>query len=1030
MTAIVAKSSEKSTGIDRQAGAIMTATPAELHFTRFTALKPARLSKRFALAGGTLIKESGGNLTDGIAERLTVNNPSEFAALLQTLTPRQALSYGVNGHDRARIVAKDATPPAGNDLPVINRTRDHFRWPEGAGLLMLDYDPAPDGNPLSVNELHAALATACPALADAPAVWRPSASSCIHDRKTGAALRGVGGQRLYVSVQDAADISRAGDVLFKRLWLAGLGRYEISKSGALLARSVIDASVFQPERLDFCGGAECGRGLEQRLPDPLILNSDAPYLETHAALPDLTTDEELRLTDIRAELATTLEPERQRVREKWIEERVAAGLADLPEERREVERPQLEATYRQAAEGGRLGLDFELTVVPKGSRTRKTVTVADLLRYQARYHEATTTDPLEPDYPDGQARLVGWLNLRAREPYLQSQAHGGIRYWLGDAPQTAEMPPDDDGYLDAVVADCQSDYASGQLVRPLKMKHGEVSATYQNAARLLQSAPFSESIAFNRFAGRLQRIAPVPWNDEPGDWSDIDTSRLMLWAAEHHDVDFTADAMERAISVIADDHAFNPAQDRLKALAAQWDGASRLATWLAEYLNAELTPTNREYLAEIGAAWLKGVAARVLKPGCKRDDVLVQVGPQGYRKSTAAAAIANCISPNSFTDSLGNLGSDEAAIGVIGTTVAEFSELSAIARSELEAVKAFVSRSSDRFREKYARHPTDHPRTCSFIATTNEDCGFLRDPSGNRRWWPVTITAPIDISRLESDLPQLLGEAARRVIEGEPWYVTDTVALTQADEIREDNSERDVWETAVLAAMEVLLPHERTIAKVLGHIGVKVERQDRQATNRVSGILRANGFKKKRGRISGGGLGYVWSLFPSSNGGEQEGNTGLASQQAGCSHVPICSPHKKNNYLEEETGGVTADTTHAANSAVKSAGDLHREIEGNKGNKGNKSPPVDTHPGPDISRDIPIAPPAETQGTPDTCTDKRPDIARADPRRSAPPVCLPSTGYPFRYVTKCDRPTPIMPESGYGDPVGCSHCGERWGARP
>jgi hypothetical protein len=217
-----------------------------------------------------LVKESGGNLTDGVAEFLTFAGLAGFAALLPTLRPNQALAYGVNGHNRARVVPKD-TLARWDDLPVIHRTRDHFRWPEGAGLLMLDYDPAPDGNPLGVDELHAALATACPALADAPAVWRPSASSCIHDRKTGVALRGIGGQRLYVSVQDAADISRAGDVLFKRLWLAGLGRYEISKSGALLARSVIDASVFQPERLDFCGGAECGRGLEQRLPDPLDL---------------------------------------------------------------------------------------------------------------------------------------------------------------------------------------------------------------------------------------------------------------------------------------------------------------------------------------------------------------------------------------------------------------------------------------------------------------------------------------------------------------------------------------------------------------------------------------------------------------------------------------------------------------------------------------------------------------------------------------------------------------------------------------
>nr|HMQ13761.1 VapE family protein [Candidatus Competibacter phosphatis]HMR03634.1 VapE family protein [Candidatus Competibacter phosphatis] len=525
-----------------------------------------------------------------------------------------------------------------------------------------------------------------------------------------------------------------------------------------------------------------------------------------------------------------------------------------------------------------------------------------------------------------------------------------------------------------------------QLVGPLKMKRGEVAATYQNAVRILQFAPFSESIAYNRFAGRLQRIAPMPWNDEPGDWGDMDTSRLMLWAAEHHNVDFTAEVMERALAVTADDHAFNLAQDRLRELADQWDGVSRLTTWLADYLNVELTLTNREYLAEIGAAWLKGVAARVLFPGCKRDDVLTLVGPQGYRKSTAAAAIADCICPNSFTDSLGNLGSDEASIGVIGTTIAEFSELSAVARSELEAVKSFVSRSSDRFREKYARHQTDHPRTCSFIATTNEDCGFLRDPSGNRRWWPVTITTQINVEQLAFHLPQLLGEAARRVIDGEPWHVTDAVALAQADEIREDNSDRDVWEAAVLAAMDVLLPHERTTAKVLGYIGVRIERQDQQTKKRVSGILCANGWKNKRGRIPGPGgkRSYIWRLSPSHNEGGQEGDTSLSSQQAGCPYVPICPPHKKDNYMEDEAVGVTA------NSAVKSAGEVHREFYGDKGDKGDKSPPspdsspVDTPPSaettgsgdtPDISPDIASASPAENQSGSGGCKAKAADIA-------------------------------------------------------
>ena len=454
-------------------------------------------------------------------------------------------------------------------------------------------------------------------------------------------------------------------------------------------------------------------------------------------------------------------------------------------------------------------------------------------------------------------------------------------------------------YGDRISGRCKSSsQASGTdgAEASLKYKNGEVVASYLNAVRLLQSSGFGDGIAFNLFAGRLQRISAMPWDSGTGDWTDNDSNELLFWAAENHDVDFSADAMERAIALVGRRNAFNPAQDRLKALAAQWDKKSRLSTWLADYLSVESNELNRAYLAEIGAAWLKGVTARVLFPGCKMDDVLVQVGVQGFGKSTAAAAIADAICQNSFTDSLGNLGTDEAANGIRGITIAEFSELSAVARSELEATKAFVSRASDRFREKYARHPTDHPRTCSFIATTNEDCGFLRDPSGNRRWWPVTVAKPIDSERLKAMLPALLGEAASRVLAGEAWHVTDSVALKQADEIREDNSDRDVWEAAVIAAMEILLPHERTIAKVLDFIGVKVDRQDRQATNRVSTILRMNGWKRKRARISNCGRCYVWELSPSMEQGGHKGDTTLASQQAACPYVPICPPQEKNNF--------------------------------------------------------------------------------------------------------------------------------------
>ncbi|MDG4605628.1 MAG: hypothetical protein P9D89_06045, partial [Candidatus Contendobacter sp.] len=442
-------------------------TVQEIPCTRITAIKPNRLSKRFALDGNTLIKEAGGNLTDGIAERLSVANLTEFAALLATLKPNQALSYGVNGHARAKVVTAEALAAAAAQTtePVIARTRDHFSWPRGAGVLMLDYDPAPDGPALGMEALRVALAAACPALAAAPAIWRPSASSCIFDAKTGAELRGIAGQRLYVFVQDAQDTPRAGQRLFDRLWLGEFGRFEISKSGVLMARTLIDGAVFQPERLDFCGGAECGKGLAQRLPEPILFNSDAPFLDTRIALPDLTEEESARLDELRAGLAASLAEERMRIREAWIAKRVDARLSALDEPTRVEARPKLERVYREAAEGGRLGLDFQLMVLPKGGKSTKAaklLTVRELLMSLAardRFNEATCLDPLEPDYPDGQGRFVGWICTRAREPYLVSQAHGGTRYLLGDAPKAVEPPPLDERYLDSI-AECTAELAA------------------------------------------------------------------------------------------------------------------------------------------------------------------------------------------------------------------------------------------------------------------------------------------------------------------------------------------------------------------------------------------------------------------------------------------------------------------------------------------------------------------------------------------------------------------------------------------
>lgn len=407
------------------------AAPSKLTLTRFTAITPNRLSKSFALRDGKLIKHPGGNLIDGRADRIETDLAG-LAGLLANLGPQHALGYGVTQFESARVTTRDAYDRAlarceTEDADIVARTREHFAWPAGPGVLMVDYDPPPVGQALTREQLMAALADACPALADAAVIWRPSASSCIYT-SAGQELCGIAGQRVYLPVMDARDIPRAGQALADRLWLAGHGRIDLSASGALLERTIIDAGVWQPERLDFAGGAECGPGLEQRLPAPMVINPDAGYLDTRAAFPNLTAAERAQLAILKDAAREALKPKADSVREVWIGERVEHAVKRLPKDEREAAKPRIERAYREAADGGGLGPDVIIHVAGMGERT-----VSQILAKPAQFHGKLCRDPLEPDYQGG--KLTGWINTRSQPPYIRSMAHGGIRYSLIAATQ-------------------------------------------------------------------------------------------------------------------------------------------------------------------------------------------------------------------------------------------------------------------------------------------------------------------------------------------------------------------------------------------------------------------------------------------------------------------------------------------------------------------------------------------------------------------------------------------------------------------
>lgn len=387
-----------------------------LTFTKIQTLKPEILSKSFSLKDNKLHSEPGGKLSEGISHKMSVKNIREFSDILVSLAPSEALLFGTTKHKESRVYSRSQLEKLekNNKIPVnvvsIARTRDSFSFEQAPGILMLDYDPY-GPKVLTREQLLEKLYAAWPALRNAPHVWRPSVSSCLINMKTGEVLKPLRGQRVYVAVENAHDIIRAGKNLYERLWLSGDGFYSLSKSGAILDRNIIDASVWQPERLDFCGGANCKPPIVQKIPAPVVYNEFKAPVDTLKTLPDFTLEEMALLKKFKRESREKIKPTMDKVRKDWIEERIKS----TPHVERKV--------FDNAIKNRVLYGDFVLH-----SENGKTVTINELLKSPEKYNGTRFKDPLEPDYGNGS--FLAWVNLSVKEPYINSFAHGGLRYSL------------------------------------------------------------------------------------------------------------------------------------------------------------------------------------------------------------------------------------------------------------------------------------------------------------------------------------------------------------------------------------------------------------------------------------------------------------------------------------------------------------------------------------------------------------------------------------------------------------------------
>ncbi|HEY3447470.1 MAG TPA: virulence-associated E family protein [Myxococcales bacterium] len=313
-----------------------------------------------------------------------------------------------------------------------------------------------------------------------------------------------------------------------------------------------------------------------------------------------------------------------------------------------------------------------------------------------------------------------------------------------------------------------------------------------------------------------------------------------------------------ALFQLADERHYHPVTEYLRAL--RWDGTRRVERFAVECLRvAQPTKIQQRALR----CWFIGTAARGLRPGCKMDGALVLVGPQAAKKSLLFEKLGGPFYLPFDADFRTRDGQQISH----GGWILEWAELASIRNATVESVKAFISKTVDTWVGKWQRAPTVAPRGFVIVGSTNEE-DFLKDATGNRRFWPIRVGGTIDLERVQAWRDQLWAEAVTAVGAGESWWLSEDeeAGLRREQAPFEDC---DPWEAKVqeyLTAAEkppskgdagVGVRRPVTTDNVLRFLAIPVERCGDREQKRVGRILRRLGYERERGRVDGQRA-YTW----------------------------------------------------------------------------------------------------------------------------------------------------------------------------
>ena len=333
-------------------------------------------------------------------------------------------------------------------------------------------------------------------------------------------------------------------------------------------------------------------------------------------------------------------------------------------------------------------------------------------------------------------------------------------------------------------------------------KQGKIKDTLDNIVLIIRNDSELESIAFNKHRDGIDARDGLPWEQMKGGWNDSDNAALKVYLSNKYGI-YSPTKTKDAILAVAAERSYHPIKEYLDHLP-EWDGTDRVETLLIDYFNA----TDNSYTRAVTRKMMVAAVARIVHPGTKFDSVLILNGPQGIGKSTFFAKLAGDWFSDSLT--LTDMKDKAGPEKLQGYWILELGELAGMRKTDVEVVKSFISRSDDKYRASYGVNVESHPRQCIIVGSTNAESGFLRDITGNRRFWPVRISGDGKRKAWQMsvyDVEQIWAETLVLYAKGEKLYLEGSDVELATNE-QADAMESDEREGLVRTYLDTLLPDD------------------------------------------------------------------------------------------------------------------------------------------------------------------------------------------------------------------------------